>query len=709
MKSKLWLVLLLIVAPLVAGCGLQDTSTTVPSPSLSPVAEITASAIPTATPVSPALGQGVLMTIGQQGSGGGEFRNPQGLALDEQGNIYVADTGNARIQILDPQGNFLLAISDERFMGPRYIAVDDAGRIYVTDLSESVHVFNPRGDPLQSFGQPGSLPSQFSAIADLDVDAAGELYIVDSGNGRVQKFSLLSGPLFTFGDEGEPRELLNRPEGIALDADGNVYVGDAGNNRIQKYAPGGTFLRTLAAEVGEPRDMAIDEQGNIYVSNGDTGLIQVFDSQGHPLLELGQGQLDDPWGIAVDEEGRIFVADAGNHRLLLFVRAEEVPTPMPAPTTEASPAPEASPTALLPPIEGPAPWPMFGSNSQHTSHSLAEGPATPNLKWMFRAGILANSPALGADGGIYFGSLDGNLYALNPDGTEAWRAAFGQISGVPAISEEGTIHVGVASPMEKMFYAFNRDGSLGWGYHIESHIVESSPVIGPDGTIYLAASNPETARGAVIALNPDGSEKWRYEVGSRIPFSPTLGPDGTIYVGARNGNLYALNPDGSLKWQKNLGAVTSSAAVDAEGMIYLGTSTGYQALSPADGRQVWTYFPVDGEADSTPTLGRGGRIYLTSNSNELYALDPDGTRVWTFSAEEEEEKEVHFSSPITLDAGRVIYAGTREGELFAVNPDGSLRWRFPLPEGGMVLIGPAIGADGTLYAGAGSNLYAVGQ
>jgi len=353
---------------------------------------------------------------------------------------------------------------------------------------------------------------------------------------------------------------------------------------------------------------------------------------------------------------------------------------------------------------------MYGGNPQHIGRSLAEGPASPNLKWMFRAGILANSPALGADAGIYFGSLDGNLYALSRDGAEVWRANFGQVSGVPAISADGIIHVGVASPVEEMFYAFNRDGSIGWGYHIESYIVESSPIVAPDGTIYLAASNPLTAGGAVIALNPDGSERWRYyEVGSRIPFSPALGPDGTVYVGALNGNLYALNPDGSLKWQKNLGTVSSSASVGREGTIYLGAGFSYRALNPSDGRQIWAFAPVDGEADSTPTLGRGGRVYLTSGSNELYAINAEGALIWAFSAEEEEEREVHFSSPITVDGAGVLYVGTEEGELFAVNPDGSPRWRFPLPEGGMVLFGPAIGRDGTLYVGAGSNLYAVGQ
>ncbi len=102
-------------------------------------------------------------------------------------------------------------------------------------------------------------------------------------------------------------------------------------------------------------------------------------------------------------------------------------------------------------------------------------------------------------------------------------------------------------------------------------------------------------------------------------------------------------------------------------------------------------------------------MYLVSSGNELYALSADGTLLWTFAAEEEAEKKVHFSSPVTLDGAGVLYAGTKEGELFAVNPDGTLRWRFPLQEGGVVLVGPAIGSDGTLYVGAGSNLYAVGQ
>jgi len=643
------------------------------------------------------------MVIGQHGSEEGEFVSPQGLALDAQGNLYVADTGNRRIQVFDPQGGLLTAIADTRFAGPRYVALDEEGRIYVSDSSEKVHVFNGRGDPLQSFGLAGSLPSQFSEIAGLAVDAAGDLLVADSGNGRVQTFSLLSGLLYTFGDQGDPTELLERPEGIALDAEGNVYVTDAENGRIQKYAAGGTYLRSFSTEVGALRDIALDGQGYMYVSDGDAALIHILDAQGQPLMQVGQGQLRDPWGIAVDGNGRMYVADAGYHRVVVLTPPTEVPTAVPLPTVEVSP------TATLSPVEGMAPWPMYGGDAQHTGWRPAEGPTDPTVEWMFRVGLLASSPAVGADGGVYFGSLDGNLYALDTEGVELWRASFGQVSGVPALSAEGTIHMGAASPVEEMFYALYRDGSVAWSYHLESHIVESSPIVGPDETIYLAASNPQTGGGSVVALNPDGSEQWRYDVGSRLPLSPALGPDGTLYVGARNGNLYALNPDGSPLWQIPLGGVSSSVAVRANGTIYLGTGTDYQALDSADGSQLWTFSPVDGQADSTPSLGPGGRIYLTSNSNELYALDPDGTVAWTFPAEAEEEKQVHFSSPVTIDGTLVVYAGTREGELFAVNPDGSLRWRIQLPEGGMVLVGPALGNDGTLYVGAGSNLYAIGQ
>lgn len=703
MKSKpLRLITAILAILLSVGCaegGGATAGTSVPPVSGSP----TLGAPPTATTaVGAPIGEGLVASLGQSGSGPGQFSSPRGLALDEEGNLYVADTGNRRVQVFDPQGAYLMSIADARFEGPRYVEVDDFGRIYVSDASDRVHLFDGRGEPLQSFGQPGSLPNQFSQIADLVVDSAGELYVVDSGNARVQRFSLLRGLLSTFGDAGGETELLNRPQGIAVDAVGNVYVADAGRASILRYAPDGTFLGVLATDIGELREIDIGPQGYLYAADGAESIVRMIDPQGRIVRRLGEGQLSDPWGVAVDEGGRIYVSDAGHHRVLVLEVLGEVPTAVPAPS------PVASPTSTLVPLEGTSPWPMYGGDPQHTGRSQARGPAAPNLRWTFPAGLLVSSPVVGADGSLYIGSLDGNLYALEPDGVEMWRSPLGQISGEPALSPEGLIYVGVASPLEEMFYALSRDGSVAWSFHLEGHIVESSPVVGADRTVYVSASSPQTGGGSVVALSPEGGERWRYEVASRLPFSPTLGPDGTVYVGARNGNLYALSPDGTLKWQVPLGAITSGCAVGADGTIYVGTGSAYQAVHPSGGARMWSFSPSAGEANSMPALGWEGRVYVTASANELYGLNQDGTAAWTFAAEAE-EGEIQFSSPATIDGAGVLYVGTQEGELLAVKPEGTLSWRFVLPEGGMIQVGPALGSDGTLYVGAGSNLYAVGQ
>jgi outer membrane protein assembly factor BamB len=623
--------------------------------------------------------------------------------LDEQGNLYVADTGNQRVQVFDAEGEHLISVVDARFVGPRYVAVDDSGRIYVADAAERVHVFDARGEPLQSFGQPGSLPNQFSQIADLIIDTAGDLYVVDTGNARIQKLNLLTGLLTTFGDTGDDVALLSRPQGIAANPEGDVYVGDATSGRILKYASDGTLINVLDTGIGELRDIAVDSQGYLYGTDGADGVVCVIDPSGGTQSRLGEGQLSDPWGVAVDAAGRVYVSDAGHHRILVL----EVPSEVPPPA--ATPSAAASATATLVPAEGSSPWPMYGGDPQHTGRSVAQGPTSPSLKWTFRAGLLAESPAMAADGTLYFGSLDGNLYAVNADGTEIWRSAVGQISGMPALSTEDVIYVGAASPVEEMFHALNRDGTVAWSYHLEGYIVEASPLVGPDGTLYLAASNPQTGTGSVVALSADGSERWRYDVASRLPFSPAMGSEGTLYVGTGDGKLCALDPEGSALWQAPLGEVNSSCAVGSAGTIYIGTAAGYQALNPKDGSVIWSFSPPAGSANSTPTLGPEGTLYVTSSENELYALSREGALVWAFSAQFEEEREVHFSSPATIDSEGMLYVGTREGEVLAIGPDGSLLWRSLLPEGGMILVGAAIGSDGTLYVGAGSNMYAIAQ
>ena len=161
-----------------------------------------------------------------------------------------------------------------------------------------------------------------------------------------------------------------------------------------------------------------------------------------------------------------------------------------------------------------SPWPMFRQNPQHTGRSPYSGPESAYLKWSFTTGdYIPSSPTIGADGTIYVGSHDNNLYALNPNGHKKW--------------------------------SFNTSG-----------FVISSPAIGADGTIYVGSADNR-----LYAVNPDGSEQWSFTTYSPVTSSPAIGADGTIYFGSNDGYLYAVNPDGSEQWSfTTWGAIPSSPA-----------------------------------------------------------------------------------------------------------------------------------------------------
>ena len=121
------------------------------------------------------------------------------------------------------------------------------------------------------------------------------------------------------------------------------------------------------------------------------------------------------------------------------------------------------------------PWAMFGHDLQHTRRSEYSGPASPKAKWTFvTGGYVGSSAAIGADGTIYIGSRDKNLYAINPDGSKKWEfATRDDVKSSPAIAADGTIYVG---SVDKKLYAINADGSKKWEFDAGD---ERSPVGAP--------------------------------------------------------------------------------------------------------------------------------------------------------------------------------------------------------------------------------------
>ncbi|SJZ49694.1 6-bladed beta-propeller [Selenihalanaerobacter shriftii] len=139
----------------------------------------------------------LLKVIGKRGAGHGNFNYPIALAVDQEGHIYVGDTLNYRIQVLNPDGEFIRQIDGgpDQTLGslprPKGIAIDNKGRTYVTDgYLQVVQVFDKEGKLLFFFGRPGVNDKQFRLPAEIEIDDKGRIYIIDTMNRRLQVLKL---------------------------------------------------------------------------------------------------------------------------------------------------------------------------------------------------------------------------------------------------------------------------------------------------------------------------------------------------------------------------------------------------------------------------------------------------------------------------------------------------------------------------------------
>ena len=254
-------------------------------------------------------------------------------------------------------------------------------------------------------------------------------------------------------------------------------------------------------------------------------------------------------------------------------------------------------------------------------------------KWEFTVGgsgpYIASSPAVGADGIIYFGYGDvldpknSGVIAVTPGNVELWRRTVDDgVDSSPAIGPDGTIYFG---SLDKRVYAVTRDNVLKWQFTTGAEVL-SSPAIGHDGTVYVGSVDFK-----VYAITPEGAPAWRApaQTGGRVIASPALGADGTVYVGSTDGFFYAFEPaDGALKWRRQIGpAITSSAVVRTDGTIIFGTdaTSAFQgmvvALNP-DGTDKWTTrYLTDDHVRSSPVVDQDGFIYVGSHDKKLHALN----------------------------------------------------------------------------------------
>ena len=239
-----------------------------------------------------------------------EFKLPFGIVTDASGNVYVGDGGNNRIRKVTAAGvvstlagngnsGFVDGPADvAQFNNPEGVAVDASGNLFVADFANyrvrkisGGGVTTVAGNGIAGFKEGDALAAQFFDPEGIAVDESENLFVAEYGNSRIRKIA--AGVVTThagngiegFKDGAATNAEFDSPFGVAADASGNIYVGDFRNNRIRKIT------------------------GSTVVTFAGDGMDGFKDGPGVTA------QFTRPQGVAVDALGNVYVADRGNHRI----------------------------------------------------------------------------------------------------------------------------------------------------------------------------------------------------------------------------------------------------------------------------------------------------------------------------------------------------------------------------------------------------------
>jgi uncharacterized protein (TIGR03663 family) len=306
---------------------------------------------PQAAVADPYAGKGITLNadqiIGGPGNQPGQFNRPRKVVVAPDGTLYVADTENNRIQHLAADGSVLQVWGSftgdnvspappGTFNQPWGLAVGPDGSVYVADTwNHRIQKFTATGEFVKAWGffgqanQPGALWGP----RDIAIDSQGHLLVTDTGNKRVVEYDSDGNVITQFGESGLEAGQFDEPVGIAIDNQGLVYVADTWNQRIQVFQKGndGTYTQVrswdVAAWYGQSLDnkpyLAVDNQGHLFATDPEGNRVLEFSLTGEFIRywgDLGTGPdgFNLTGAVAVDAEGRVWVSDVNNSRLMRF-------------------------------------------------------------------------------------------------------------------------------------------------------------------------------------------------------------------------------------------------------------------------------------------------------------------------------------------------------------------------------------------------------
>jgi uncharacterized protein YjiK len=660
-----------------------------------------AQAITRVATINSIAGNGTAGYLGDSGPAtSAELNGPYGLAIDNAGNLYIADPANNRVRkvalgtgiISTFAGNGTAGYSGDNGPAtsaelkiPLGVALDGAGNLYIADEGNSViRKVNASGTITTIAGNntvgysgdtgPATSASLYGPTG-VAVDSSGNLYIADTGNNRVREVAAATGVITTIagtgtagysGDNGAAvSATLNKPSAVVEGSTGNLYVLDTGNNVVRLVNTTGT-ITTIAgngtagysgddgpatsATLHTPYGLNIDSSGNLYIADSANNVVRMVSTAGIISTIAGNGTpgysgdngaaisatLDNPQGVTVDNQGNVYISDQSNNRV------REVSTPTGSvlfPTTPVNSTSTAVTIALEVNTEGTTIAGFTAPVSQGNKQEYTVTATDCALNTALAAGTVCNVTVTFTPG--YAGQRPVPLQVASSAGTFNFGLT-GIGTGPQVALSPGIITTAISS---NELSALNPPPGLAFP--------QGGVAIDSGGDLYVAVDTPE---GAVSSIGV-----FKFAAGTDVATN-VMSPFGWASALAlaldSAGNLYAANPTYSCIFR----AAPGSSAFTVVAGIYAGYSGGNNGYSGDNGPA------VDAELNNPAgvAVDSAGNLYIADSGNNRIRKVTAGSGIITtiagngtagFSGDNGPATEAELNDPaaVAVDSAGDVY------------------------------------------------------